>query len=164
MKPKYFLYVGNAYPHKNLNRLIGAMVLLNKTQKERILLKISSSRNVFTERLEKAIKKYGAQKYVELLGFTPDAKLPALYRNSVAFVFPTLSEGFGLPGLEAMKAGTLVLAANIPVLREVYRNNAAFFDPYDPKSMVEVMKQALNMGVRERRWRIDKSQKFAKRY
>ena len=163
-KNKYFVYAGNAYPHKNLNRLVEAVILLNKSVDEPVYLKIASSRNVFTERLEKEIKKLGAEKYVKLLGFVPDDKLPELYRDSVAFVFPSVSEGFGLPGIEAMEAGTLVLASDIPVFREVYKNAATYFNPLDFTSIERTMKIALEMSDLERKEKIDFAQKFVKRY
>ncbi len=161
---KHFVYTGNAYPHKNLNRLIGAVVLLNKSLEEPVKLKIASSRNVFTQRLEREIKNQGAEKYVELLGFVPDEKLKELYRNSVAFVFPSLSEGFGIPGIEAMEAGTLVLASDIPVFREIYKEAVMYFDPLDVASIVKVMKETLEMNKAGRKSKIAYAQKFVKRY
>ncbi len=161
---KYFFYTGNAYPHKNLGRLIEAMVLLNKGLEEEIHLKIASSRTVFVERLEKTIKKLGAEKYVELLGFVPDEKMTDLYKDSLGLVFPSLSEGFGLPGLEAMEAGTLVLASDIPVFKEVYDKAAIYFNPFDFSSIEKTMRNVISMSGDERREAIEFGQKFAKRY
>ena len=160
----YFIYVGNAYPHKNLGRLIEAIVLLNKEVKEDLGLVIASSRGVFTKRLEELIKKLNAEALVNLLGFVPDEKLELLYKNSAAFVFPSLSEGFGLPGLEAMAAGTLVLASDIPVFKEVYEENVFYFNPFDPVDIKDAMKKALQMDPFERAKLIAKSQVFVKRY
>jgi len=135
LETPYFVYAGNAYPHKNLKRLIEAVVFLNQKSGKKISLAIVSARNVFVSRLEKLVKRMNAVSYVRLLGFIPDSDLGALYQNSVAFVFPSLSEGFGLPGLEAMSVGTLVLASDIPVLKEVYKGNAVYFNPYDYTSI-----------------------------
>lgn len=161
---KYFVYAGNAYPHKNLGRLIEAMVLLNKSQDEPVILKMASSRNVFTKRLEKEIGKLGAERYIELLGFVPDEKLTELYKNSVAFVFPSLSEGFGLPGIEAMEAGTLVLCSDIPVFKEIYKDAAIYFNPYDFSSIEKAMQNALALGGEDRKSKIAHAQKFVKKY
>src|SRR6266478_8821121 len=109
----YFLYVGNAYPHKNLERVIKVAA------HSKVMFYIVSSRNMFTDRLEKIIKKNNAENYVKLLGFVEDEELKELYRNSIGFIFPSLSEGFGLPGLEALKNGTVLLASNIAVFREI---------------------------------------------
>lgn len=160
----YFVYVGNAYPHKNLARLIKAVVLLNKQSPVNVSLAIASSRNVFTQRLEKLVKLHEAGSFVKLLGFVPDEKLKTLYQNSIAFVFPSLSEGFGLPGLEAMSAGTLVLASEIPVFKEIYQDNAIFFDPLDVSKIANTMGQAIKMDKNKRREKISQAQNFAKRY
>jgi glycosyltransferase involved in cell wall biosynthesis len=125
---------------------------------------MSSARNVFVDRLRASIEKLGAQDYVELLGFVPDKDLPNLYKQSIAFVFPSLSEGFGLPGLEAMEAGALVLASDIPVFREVYQNHVAYFDPLSVESIAKTMKKALELSSDEKEKIIRESQLFAKRY
>src|SRR3989344_4062482 len=140
---RYFIYAGNAYPHKNLDRLMEAV------KAAEVDLYIASSRNVFTKRLEE--KK---NEYVKLLGFVPDEKLKELYKNSIAFVFPSFSEGFGLPGIEAMEAGTLVLCSDIPVFREIYKDAAIYFNPYDLSSIEKVMKNALFLTAEERKSKI----------
>lgn len=162
MRGDYFVYTGNAYPHKNLERLIQAMVLLN--QKKSVKLKISSSRGVFTERLENIVSKNNAQKYVEILGYVPDDKIKELYKNSLAFVFPTLSEGFGLPPKEAIEAGTLAVISDIPVLREVYADSVFYFDPYSVESIADALEKVILMKDSERQKRIDYAQKFLKKY
>ena len=162
MKVDYFVYTGNAYPHKNLERLIQAMVLANK--KTSVKLKISSSRGVFTERLENIVKKNNAQNYVEVLGYVPDDKIKELYKNSLAFVFPTLSEGFGLPPKEAIEAGTLAVISDIPVLKEVYSDSVFYFDPYDVMSIVDSLEKVLALQDLERKNKIEYSQKFLKKY
>ncbi len=160
----YFIYVGNAYPHKNLKKLIEAMVKLNKKVKENIKLYIVSSRNVFTKRLEKLIDKFNAGDYVKLLGFVPDEKLKVLYKKSLAFVFPSISEGFGLPGLEAMNAQTLVSCSDIPVFREIYKDVPIYFNPFDVNSISDAMKLVLDMDAEAREKRIEKGLALAKTY
>jgi glycosyltransferase involved in cell wall biosynthesis len=160
----YFIYFGNAYPHKNLERLVEAMVLLNTLYKDKIYLAMASSRSVFTKRLEEYIKKNRADKYVKLLGFVPDQELACLLKHSLAFVYPSLYEGFGLQGLEAMASETLVLASDIPVFREVYKNNVLYFNPYDFSSIEKAMKEVIEMSSKERERLIKKAKKFIKRY
>lgn len=164
MKADYFVYTGNAYPHKNLPRLIEAMVLLNKGKKTKIKLKISSSRGIFTDRLQKLINDNKAQKYVELLGYVSDDKIGNLYRNSLAFVFPTLSEGFGLPPKEAIQAGTFAVISDIPVLKEVYKDSCLYFDPYSVESIAKSLEIVLIMKKDERKKKVEYGQKFLKRY
>lgn len=163
-KEPYFLYVGNAYPHKNLERAIRAIVLLNKESEEKILFLIVSSRGVFTRKLEKFIKKNHFEEFVKLLGFVEEEELKQLYKKSVGFVFPSLMEGFGLPGLEAMKAGTIVICSYINVFLEIYLNHAIYFDPMLPESILAAMKRVLTLSKEERRKKIENEKEFIKRY
>lgn len=154
----YFVYTGNAYPHKNLERAIRACVNL------KVNFYIVTSRNTFTKRLEKLIKKLSAENYVKLLGFVEDKELTELYKNSVGFIFPSLSEGFGLPGLEAMKAGTLVLCSDIPVFREIYGRAVFYFNPRNVKSIEKTIGEVLSVKESERRKMIFDARTFIKRY
>ena len=160
----YFIYVGNAYPHKNLKRLIEATVNLNKKVKESIELYIVSSRNVFTKRLEKLITELKAEEFIKLLGFVPDEKLKVLYKKSLGFIFPSISEGFGLPGLEAMNAQTLVACSDIPVFKEIYKDVPIYFNPFDVNSILDSMKLILDMDPEAREKRIEKGLVLAKTY
>ncbi len=156
----YFIYAGNAYPHKNLARLIEAFAILNgKAQ-----LAIVSSRNVFTQKLSKLVSDLRAEDHVKLLGFVPDEDLGVLYAASEAFTFPSLSEGFGLPGLEALATGTILLASDIPVFKEIYREQAIYFNPYDFSSIQEAIDGVLKLNPKKRRVIITAGKKFAKRY
>jgi glycosyltransferase involved in cell wall biosynthesis len=164
VRGKYFIYTGNAYPHKNLKRLIEAILELNKKTTQEVKIAIVSSRNVFIERLNLLIKQMNAEKYVILLGFVPDENLGHLYRNSLGFVFPSISEGFGLPGLEAMKAGTLVMASDIPAFREVYSSHAVFFDPEKPEEIAALMKKTMEMPESVRSKKIKEVQKYVSKF
>lgn len=159
----YFFYVGNAYPHKNLERGVEAVVKLNKGGKKAILA-IASSRDVFYKRLQKKIKKLKAEKYVKLLGFVPDDDLLSLYQNSAALFYPSLSEGFGLQGLEAMASGTIALVSDIPVFKEVYKDKAVYFNPYDFTSMSDAMENVLNLSPDKRDRLIKRGKEFVKTY
>lgn len=154
----YFLYVGNAYPHKNLERAIEAAWTAKLT------LAIASSRGVFTQRLERIIKKFGAEEYVKLLGFVPDDKLGSLYQNAAAFVCPSTYEGFGLPGLEAMAVGTPVIASDIPVFKEIYGDNALYFNPYDFSVIAKAMQSVLEMSEDKRKNLISKAKTHAAKF
>jgi glycosyltransferase involved in cell wall biosynthesis len=160
----YFTYAGNAYPHKNLSNLIKAIKILNTKSNQMVYLAIASARNIFTQRVEKLIKREKADKYIKMLGFVPDEKLGHLYKNSVAFVFPSISEGFGLPGLEALSSGTLLLCSDIEVFREVYDGYAIYFNPKSPESIAEAMKKSILIDEVERNNRIKKSLEFVKKY
>lgn len=164
LQGQYFVYTGNAYPHKNLDRLVEAIASLNKGRDEFVNLAVVTSRNIFTKRLENTVKTFKAEKYVKILGFVPDSDMAAIYQKSVGLVTPSLSEGFGLPGIEAMSSGTLVLASNIPVYKEVYKDNAIFFNQLDFTSIESSLKQALSIKGSDRIKMINKAKAFAKNY
>jgi len=73
---------------------------------------------------------------VILAGFVSDDELAILYKNALAFVFPSKSEGFGLPGLEAMASGCPVISSNAGALPEIYGVAAVYFDPKNKTELI----------------------------
>lgn len=164
IREKYFIYAGNAYPHKNLERAIKAILSLNESRQEKVLFIIACSRSEFTARLESLIARLGAGKYVKFLGFIPDPDLLSLYKSSVGFLFPSFSEGFGLPGLEAISSGTLAVISSIPVFKEIYGQHALYFNPYDFTSITRTLAEALDISPNVRKERVAEGQKFVGKY
>jgi glycosyltransferase involved in cell wall biosynthesis len=141
VKP-FVVYTGSLYPHKNISRLLEAIKLLNPSKSLNLQLVIVCARNVFYERFRQQIQKMGAGKQVVLAGFIPDEELAIIYGQAEAFVFPSLIEGFGLPGLEAMAAGLPVVASNSSCLPEIYGDAALYFNPLDCQDMAEKILEA----------------------
>ncbi len=124
IKP-YLLYVGNAYPHKNLERLIDAFVASKSAQTHQLVL--VGKNDFFYRRLMGSVPQQH-RKSVLMLPDVSDVALAALYVHAVAFVFPSLYEGFGLPPLEAMSYGTPVISSNHDCMREILGDAALYFD------------------------------------
>ncbi len=137
VKRKYFLYVGNAYPHKNLDRLLQAFSILNSHTN----LVLVGKEDYFYKRLKRKVQDLKLSNKVIFLQNVSDEDLTDLYKNALALVVPSLMEGFGLPAMEAMANKCLVLASDIPSLKEVCADAAIYFDPYNPKDIVEKMKE-----------------------
>ena len=135
---KYFLYVGNAYPHKNLDRLLRAF----KTIKPDVNLALVVKKDYFYRRLKQKVDDLSLSGKVIFLHDIKDEELSALYRNAIALVFPSLMEGFGLPVLEAMANNCLVLTSDIPSLKEICVDGAVYFNPYAIQDMAEKMNKA----------------------
>ncbi len=76
-------------------------------------------------------------------GYVPDQDLPALYRGAALFAYPSLYEGFGLPVLEAMTAGTAVLTSNTSSLPEVAGDAAVYCDPWQVRSIAAALERGL---------------------
>ena len=147
----YFLYVGNAYPHKNLERLVLAFGRLTRGRNidRNIRLVLVGKHDFFYRRLTSFIAAHGLSERIILFGPADDRELNALYRHAVAFVFPSLMEGFGLPALEALSVGCPVLASDIPVFREVFGHACRYFDPEDDSALTVLLEQALRAAERE---------------
>ena len=139
---KQLIYTGSLYPHKNLILVLKALKKLSN-----IKLKLVGSRNVFQTRLLNTAKKLGVFNQVKVAGFLSDQKLIKEYKNSLAFVQPSLSEGFGLPALEAMSVGLPVLASNIAIFKEIYRDIPIYFDPHNVDSLVRAINLSLTKDL-----------------
>ncbi len=142
----YFLYVGSAYPHKNLEMLMHAFSIFRE-RNESVQLVIAGRRDVFSRMLEKEANELGLPiGSVRFIDFPSDEELSKLYSSASLFVFPSRIEGFGMPPLEAMSVGTPVAAARSASLPEVLGNAASFFDPDDIERLSEIMHEALMGG------------------
>lgn len=158
----YLLYCGNAYPHKNLDFVLETISSFNFERD--FLLVLVLPRSLFRERIEKRVSDFGLQNRVKILNFVSDRDLFSLMRNSLAYVFPSLSEGFGLPGLEALSAGTILVASDIPVFREVYKDVPLYFDPRKRLSLKRSLDKVFTMTNKERQALIDKGRELASSY
>lgn len=136
----YVLFVGSAYPHKNLSRLLEAWKNVHKEFPSYELLLVGKD-SPFYDRLEPQIEKTPAARH---LGFVPDEELALLYKQATAYVIPSLYEGFGLPPLEAMQYGVPVLAARASCLPEVLGHSALYVDGESSESIANGMKKLLN--------------------
>jgi glycosyltransferase involved in cell wall biosynthesis len=142
----FLLYVGNAYPHKNLSKLLDALKYSGKTR-----LVLVCPRDIFWERLKNQIDKRNLKNYVEMKGYLEPEQLSKLFHQASAYVSPSLSEGFGIPGLNALASGLPLLSSNIPVLKEVYGPAALYFDPQNPKDIAAKINKVLaDQNTREK--------------
>ncbi len=140
---RFVLYAGNVKPHKNVERLIDAFHILHTNGFAHLKLLIIGSDISKYAMLRRAIHTYDLHKYVRFLGFVSDETLAALYRLAAVFVFPSLYEGFGFPPLEAMAAGTPVVASNLSSLPEVLGDAALLVDPYDANAIAHAIRRCL---------------------
>ena len=122
----YLLYVGNAYPHKNLERLVLAFKSVLKEYPSWRLVLVGRE-DFFYSRLNDLVRKEKIDQVV-FPGFVSDEDLPAVYSQASWYVFPSLYEGFGLPPLEAMKCGLPVLSSNQECLKEILGEAAVYID------------------------------------
>lgn len=131
---QFIMYVGRPFPHKNLGRLIDAFEVLRQTHPH-LRLVLAGKKDTMYRQHEQTVKRRGI-KNVLFTDFVSEGQLRWLYEHTTAYVFPSLSEGFGLPGLEAMAHGAPVVSSNATCLPEIYQNGALYFDPVDVDDMV----------------------------
>jgi len=122
---RHFLYVGDGEPRKNLGRLLIAYAQYRETATEPLAL-------ILAGRGAPAADAPGVNTH-------HDPDLPELHRHAAALVIPSLHEGFGIPALEAMHAGTPVIAARTAGLAEVCGDAVRFCDPRDPASIADAL-------------------------
>ena len=131
----YLLHVGQAYPHKNLQRLVRAFAQLAPRHPELRLVLAGKPHPTETARLHALVEHLGLQDSVEFRAYVPVADLPALYRGALALVYPSLWEGFGLPVLEAMACGTPVITSKGSGTEEVAGGAALLVDPLNDRDL-----------------------------
>ena len=128
---KYIMYVGSQSDYKNIKRLILAhqKLLQNNPELQLVLVGKTTGKNGKAAGCNKAWSEANGHKNVVFTGFLPDEQLAWLYQHTAAYVFPSLMEGFGLPGLEAMISGAPVVSSNTTCLPEVHGDAAEYFNP-----------------------------------
>jgi len=140
MKP-YILYVGNAYPHKNLDRLISSFKRVAKKHPG-LSLVLAGKEDYFFKRLKNFVTDNGISSVV-FPDHIDEDHLPTVYREAKIYVFPSLYEGFGLPPLEAMARNIPVASSNASCLPEILENAAFFFDPRGISETAEAIEKVL---------------------
>lgn len=126
----FIFYVGRPQPHKNLGRLIEAFAILKKSHPDLLLVLSGRKDSVYDSYVDDA-KRLGIADSVIFTGFVSEGQLKWLYRGCKVYVFPSLSEGFGLPGLEAMIHRAPVVSSDATCLPEVYDDAAWYCNPLD---------------------------------
>jgi len=140
---RYLLYVGNAYPHKNLEGLLDVFKKLKKDFSSLLLVLVGKD-DYFYQRLKKYTQNLNlSNDDVIFTDYVSDKDLASLYRNSLAYVFPSLYEGFGLPPLEAMAYNCPVVSSNQTSLPEILGDAALYFDPDSNIDVYEKIKKII---------------------
>ncbi|MEK7084331.1 MAG: glycosyltransferase family 1 protein [Patescibacteria group bacterium] len=136
IRKPYVLYVGTAYPHKNIRGLLNAWKIFKEKYQTDHQLVLAGRESFFYDQLRPIVSKDSS---VVFTGFVPDETLEAIYRQAELFVFPSLYEGFGLPPLEAMARGVPVVSSNRSCLPEVLGEAAVYADPENYEQMADAI-------------------------
>jgi glycosyltransferase involved in cell wall biosynthesis len=126
----YFLFVGTLEPRKNVGRLIEAWREVRKSHDVDLVL---------AGRIRSGFPAPAPEPGLRVLGAVPDADLPILYSDALACVYPSMYEGFGLPVLEAMQCGAVVITSRDPAITEVAAGTAVPVEATDVRALAEAM-------------------------
>jgi glycosyltransferase involved in cell wall biosynthesis len=151
----YLLFAGNIEPRKNLLALIDAYNRLRRTTRVAPCLAIAGGEGWYNQAIHHAAAASPFAADIRFLGYVPDGDLPAVMSGALAFVYPSLYEGFGLPPLEAMACGTPVITSARSSLPEVVGDAALLVDPGDTAGLADAMarivgEEPLREDLRER--------------
>lgn len=140
---QFILNIGNCYPYKNLGVVLQAYKLLG-AKYPNLQLICSCRPGYFRDQLEKLADELGVRDKVFFPGYVSDGEMISLYREAVAYVYPSYSEGFGLETLESMIEGTPVISSNASCLPEIGGDAAVYFDPSKPEELAARIDEVLS--------------------
>lgn len=149
----YVLAVGTLEPRKNLGVLLAAWRLLRARLPEAPALVLCGAWGWSDDALRAAVAEGGREGWLHHRGYVAGEELAGLYRQARVVVLPSLHEGFGLPVVEALAAGTPLVVSDLPALREVAGDAALFASPYRPEEWADRLQElladpALRAGLR----------------
>ena len=165
---KYFLYVGTLQPRKNLSRLIQAFKKLITQEQQgtrNLKLVIGGKKGWLYDQIFQEARDLQIADKVIFTGFVPAADLPGLIKASIAYVLPSLYEGFGMPPVEAQSVGTPVVVSRNSSLPEIVGESGIYIDDATSvANLKDALKRALKLSKPEREQIISQGKINAKRF
>ena len=135
----YALYIGSIQPRKNLARLIDAYTKLSQPESPEWDLALAGGLGWLSDPIIELAQSGPAAERIRLIGYVAEEHLPALLAAARFFCYPSLFEGFGLPVLEAQRAGAPVMTSNTSSLPEIAGDAALLVNPTDVDAIAEAM-------------------------
>lgn len=136
----YFFFLGAVHPRKNLPGLIRAYTIFRQWTGSAVKLLVGGRLAWQTREVREAHRASHFRDDIHFLGYVPDEDLPRLLGASLGLVYVSLSEGFGVPLLEAMHAEVPIITSRTSSLPEVAGKAALLVDPHDPADIAEAMR------------------------
>lgn len=159
----YILYLGTLEPRKNIERLIDAYAALHKRDILIPKLVIAGKNGWNYDNVYKKVNDYKINESVIFTGYIKAEEAVTLLKGALAFVFPSIYEGFGMPPLEAMACGVPIITSNVSSLPEVVQDAGYLIDPFSAEDLSEAMFEIIN-NSEKRGQLIEKGLKRAKEF
>ena len=140
---EYILFVGQTAPSKNIRRAIDAVKLIRDKYNLVYPFVVAGPPGEEDWLLKSYVEKNNLENMVRFYGYIVDDDMPQLYSNSKLFLFPSITEGFGIPPLEAMSCGIPVVAARTASMPEILGDAAILVNPFSVDSIAEGIRKAL---------------------
>lgn len=142
----FALYPAQTWPHKNHLRLLEALAILRDRHGLRVHAVFTGRQNEFFPVIERRVRRLGLRDQVRFTGYVPPLELAALYRLARLLAFPSTFEGFGLPIVEAFRAGLPVACARTTSIPELAGDAALLFDPERPDDVAAALARLWSDG------------------
>lgn len=163
----YFVFLGTLQPKKNIERLVEAFKRLERKNIKLVIVGMTDEgrggwmyKSIFQK-----VKDFGLEGRVVFTGYLPDGDIPYIFKGSLAYILPSLYEGFGIPVVEAMATGVPVIVSNVGSLPEICGNLPVYInDPYDISCIQAALQQILDMEAGEMLKRVNLGLAWVKRY
>lgn len=160
---RYLFYPANTWPHKNHMNLLKAYVILKNKYNTNLRLVFTGDEKQEQDEIAQFIRVHNLKNDISYLGYLPQEDMPYVFANAEIMVFPSVFEGFGIPLVEAMRAGTPIACSQCGSIPEVAGDAALYFDAYNPENIADKI-NLLQSDEKLKNSLISKGKKQAKKY
>lgn len=147
---RFVFFVGNPFPYKNVRTIVDSFADLYEKRPD-LHLGLAGKKDIFYEQIQQYAIDKGVADRVHILGFISEGEKRWMFRNGTAYIIASFSEGFHIPGLEAMSEDCPVISSNATCLPEVYENAALYFNPEKPAELTAAIEKIMDEKTTRRR-------------
>ncbi len=143
----YFLYVGSVIVRKNLLSILKAMVKIKAEDRKKLI--VVGTGDYYYKKVRSFAKATLLEDWIEWKGMMGNVELKELYKNSIALIYPSIYEGFGIPVIESMFAGRPVITSNLSSLKEAGGDAAVLINPFEIEELIAAMEKIVQLDFQK---------------